>query len=403
MEFANAILGVKVDIGLQIGSVPLKGAMAVTGNPADELILLQVADLGVTDLVEFAKQMLDIPFETPPDFLRFKNFLFYLSSGTFIGKMKFPPGCNFECDALLFGTEVNVSCHIDKASTGILIKGSVTSFRIGPITIGGVKPDTPALLDVTIVNTQHVQIDGAVKIAGNHDDLVAVRLEAMLLGGPSFKIFSTLSFTDHLHFEFDASMRSSLNRVPSLDEMIELEFDIHAVWKQDILTYICEQVNEQVKNAKAKADSDLESARSQVENATKSFEEGMKTARLRLDEAEGDMKADVAKVTGAFEAARKELHAGLEKLKSAWDEANNKFQELCKRAEQKLQEARDASVAKTMELQRNLGNKSNEFTQNLDAAIQGLAQARRNMQEKFGAALEQITNAERDLQVKEGE
>ena len=184
--------------GLAIGGVSGKAALSISEAPNDELIMLEVDNLGIRDLVLFASQMFEQDVPAPDDFLHFKQVKFYLSTGTTIGTTVYPPGASFSCDAVLWGHLAFIFCGVNKSAKQIQIKGKLDQIEIGPLSVSGSVPNTPAQLDVTAGTTaQKVLIDGGVRIL---DMGATIKVDAVLLPSTTLDLEAELNFSTHLNF-----------------------------------------------------------------------------------------------------------------------------------------------------------------------------------------------------------
>ena len=204
-----------VAAGLAVGSVSGKAALSISDSPHDELIMMEIVNLGIRDVVKFASTVFEIDMPLPDDFLHFKQVSFYLSTGTTIGTKLYPPGASFSCDAVIFGVEAKIFCGINKPQKQIQVSGSLDPITLGPISVGGTETGTPARLDVQIGPVaQSVLIDGVAQFL---DMVVKIKVNAMLLPTTAFDLSTELQFTAHLTFTLEAHMRGTFQNVNSLD------------------------------------------------------------------------------------------------------------------------------------------------------------------------------------------
>ncbi|EME47260.1 hypothetical protein DOTSEDRAFT_123096, partial [Dothistroma septosporum NZE10] len=275
----------KVAAGLKVGkgehSPSGEAALGVSEIPSEELLVLDVKELGITDLVDFASLLLQQTIPQPGDFLRFKHCGFYLSGGTSIGQIVYPPGASFACDAVIFGTEAQIDVAVDKRTSGVMAKGSVDAFTLGPLSISGTVPGTKAKFDIElsagVTGKQQVLIDGKVVIA-KLDALLHV--EAQLLP-PSFLLHTALHFSDLVMFDVVASMKAGSFK--DVNQLHSLEFHIDVLMVQSLMDHIATSVTEEIKYAQKTADEG-------IHNAESAADKRLNDALGELQKAEDDMQ-----------------------------------------------------------------------------------------------------------------
>jgi hypothetical protein len=153
-----------------------------------ELLKGEVSALDINDLVSFANTVTGLSISQPPNFLDFKDVKLYICpAGTTIGTMYYPQGFSFQSNMILFGKRAEIACSV--GSTGVIIKGGVDNFSLGPLAVRGV--DSPrAKIDVDVSPTsQRIDIDGIVTF---FDAQAAVVIKVEILPKPIFNFFTVI-------------------------------------------------------------------------------------------------------------------------------------------------------------------------------------------------------------------
>lgn len=379
--------------GLGIGSASGKAALSISETPSDELIMLKVDNLGVTDLAAFASDLFEVSLPTPEDFLRFKDVEFYLSSGTTIGTVIYPAGASFSCDAVIFGKEATIYCGVEKAKQLIAVKGSLDPIDVGPLVISGTAPGTKAKLDVEIGSSvQSVYINGAIRI-GDID--AAVDLHANFLPNVTFDLKTDLDFSTHLTFQLQATMRhGSFTTLSSLES---LDFDIYCLLRQDILDYIATQVNMQIMAAKHSVDDGIHAAEDTLNKAQEKFNADIGAAQNQVDNAKRDYEAKAAAVNGALAAETTSSALKMQKLTQDVQAAIQAFNNAVDTANQNLQTASQNRDNEIRAAQANVDETKRRTDNDIDNHIKQVNDARNDMQNRFGNALNDVQNAQNQV------
>ncbi|KAH6617614.1 hypothetical protein F5144DRAFT_633818 [Chaetomium tenue] len=385
-----------VAAGLAVGSVSGKAALSISEAPNDELIMLHIDNLSIQDLVSFASLLLQTTLPSPPsNFLFFKNLDFYLSTGTTIGTTVYPPGASFNCDAVIFDHEATVFCAVSKPQGQIEVKGSLQAIDIGPVSVSGSKPGTPARLDVQFgPQQQTVLIDGGARLF----DLNAQMLvKVVILPSPNFQLQTELDFTAHLTFQLQADMRGGFTSVK------DLNFDVHAIFQQDILDYIATQVSEQVQTAKKGIDSGIESAQKAVDDAQAAFQAAVDDAQKQVDTTKAAYEAKLSAATNALDVEMADATEIATRLDKAATEAQEALDTSVRTAQENLQAARDESVQKIQEAQQAVQDAQAAADRDIDSHLADLNKAKDDMNRQFGDAIAKVQSAQRDVDSLQGQ
>jgi hypothetical protein len=384
-----------VAAGLAVGNVSGKAALSISEAPNDELIMLHIDNLGIQDLVSFADSLLQTTLPPPPNFLLFKNVDFYLSSGTTIGTMVYPPGASFNCDAVIFDHEATVYCAVSKTQKQIEVKGSLQAIDIGPVSVSGSKPGTPARLDVQFgPQQQSILIDGGARI---FDLDVQMLVKADIIPSPNFQLQTELDFTAHLTFQLQAAMRGGFTGVK------DLNFDVHAIFQQDILAYIATQVSEQVQLAKKGIDNGIESAQKSVDSAQASFQAAVDAAQKQVDVTKAAYEAKLNAATNALAEEEAEASQRALQLAQVANQAQQALETSIRTAQTSLQSAQDESVKQIQAAQQAVQNTQAAADRDIDSHLRDLNNAKDDMNRRFGDAIAQVQSAQNNVNSLQGQ
>ena len=382
-----------VAAGLMIGDVSGQAALSVSEAPNDELIMIQVDNLGIKDLVSFASTIFELNLPKPDDFLHFKLVSLYMSTGTTIGTTYYPPGASFSCDAVIFGKEASIYCGIDKSTQTVSVKGSLDPIDVGPLSISGFKPGTKAEIAVALgASAQSVFINGGIRIA----ELDAgVYHKASFLPTTTFELQSELDFSTHLKFTLNATMRHG--SFTSMSGLKSLDFDIYFLFQQDIIDYIVAQVNMQILAAKKGVDDGIQGAQAALDNAQKIFDTQIKAAQAKVDDAKSKYDLKVAQVQGAFQAEKTKSDLKLKQLQAEIDRTFQLFSGAVAKAQNDLRIANENRTNAIRNAQQDVTNARNASDGKINEALRNLNNARNDMQNRSGNALNELKNAQQKV------
>jgi hypothetical protein len=80
--------------------------------PIGELLYTEIHELGITDLVSFARDVTNAAIPYPPDdMLRFEQLKIYICPiGITLGTVTYPQGFSLLADMKLFGVRADIAC-----------------------------------------------------------------------------------------------------------------------------------------------------------------------------------------------------------------------------------------------------------------------------------------------------
>ncbi|KAK3332264.1 hypothetical protein B0T19DRAFT_482573 [Cercophora scortea] len=385
--------GLGIAAGLAIGHVQGQAALSISEQPSDELISMEIDNLGIRDLVDFASLLLQIPLTVPDEFLVFKQLKLYFSSGTTIGTKAYPPGASFNCSAVIFGHDTSVFVGVNKSTKQIEVSGSLQHFDIGPVSISGHTAGTPVQLAVKISPLdQKVLIDGRVSILDFDAELY---VDVALLPSPTFHIKSELDFSTHLNFLLEANMRGGISITAGgvAGDLRKLDFDVHAKFSQDILDYIEAQVNMQTLAAKHAADDGIEAAQATLAKAQTDFQAAVDTARTNMLSSMAVYRDKVSKVTSALEDEKKASALREQQLTAALNNALQAFNAAVDRARNTLTTAQVTRTIEIQKAQQKVMDAKAKGDADIASHLKDLNAATDDMNRRFGDAKKKVQDA----------
>lgn len=111
-----------LDFELQVGRVKGHAALLISDDPTQEVILLEVDELGMADVIAFAGDLFNRNWVLKnDDLLNLELVKLYLSSGASIGSTVYPAGASFECKVEICGKQGSINGQMDKATGGELL------------------------------------------------------------------------------------------------------------------------------------------------------------------------------------------------------------------------------------------------------------------------------------------
>jgi hypothetical protein len=389
-----------VAAGLAVGDVSGTAALSISDMPTNELVMLHIENLGIKDLVSFAGLLLETSLPTPEDFLRFKHLDFYLSSGTTIGTVVYPPGASFSCDAILFGHEATVACSVSKAQKQIAVSGSLQAIDVGPISVSGYERGTPARLDVQFgAQQQSVAIDGGVNIF-DLDARMLVKVDVMPT--PSFQLQTELDFTAHLTFQLQAMMRPGATGGTAAG-LQGLDFDVHAVFQQDLLDWVAAQIDAQTLAAKKAIDDGEEAAQHSLDQAEAEYRAAINAAQKQVDAAKATYETKLNTATAALSAEQQRAEQQRQELATTVDHAVQAFNAAVEAAQRSIQEAEDERARQMQAAEQQVQDAKEAANRDIDSHLRDLNNARDDMNQRFGDAIAKIQSAKNNANSLQGQ
>ncbi|KEP51319.1 hypothetical protein V565_063650 [Rhizoctonia solani 123E] len=378
--------GLAIQGGLMIGQTQAQLALRIDEDPMKELLSGELESLSITDLVDFASDIIDahIP-KAPHDLFHFQKVQLYICpAGVDIGRTFYPQGFSFQSDATLFGKKAkDVKCVVvtDKVS----IKGCVENLALGPLTVRGAT-DPSANFDCELgAVDQRLLIDGVISLFGQESPALIV---VELLPTPKFEWFTPVKFTNLLSFQLRGTLVGSI----SFTDLSDAGFSLDTVFEQPILQYMHDQIMGQFDQARRAVKDGIEAARKDLGKAEAAWKEGVEKAQAALDEAKKTWDEKNERVTTESNKVIDAYNKEIERLQNDIVSAQKKYETVMTEAQTVVSAAEQDRAQALQHAQRNVDNAKRQFHDAVNGPQQDVDMAAREFEAAFGdvqAAIEQ--------------
>ena len=390
--FSTGVSGVIGFAGqLDIGKKQAKVAMKLSQNPKEQLIAASVTDLGASDLVKFASQIAERDLPDPGDILHFNYVDLYLSTGTTIGIVEYPPGASLKGDMLIFGKRAKFNCTVGSL---IKIMTTIEHFEIGPLTVkGAIGPDP--IVDIELSsNEQIVLIDGAVAIWGAS---AAIHLKINLYPKPSFDFLVHLRLSDLFVFQLQAKLTGDIN-IKDFKSLANANFEVYGLMEQHLIEYIVKQLEQQVQSAKDACKHGFDEVKKSLEEKEAAFQASCQEAIDDLEAARKVWNEKRDAVNNEFNSAKAAATAKRIALQSDVNAAERSFKDLVASLTCGLQQTRSNAAAVIKEAEQDLNNAQNDSDDSIKEAQEDLHRAHEDFERDFGNAVRDLEGARHDVE-----
>ena len=374
---------------LSIGNKEAKVAMKLSQNPKEQLLAASVTDLGVVDLVRFASAIADHKFPEPDEFLHFNNVDLYLSTGTSIGTVEYPPGASLKGDMLIFGKKAKFDCTIGSL---IKIMATIEQFELGPLRVKGATRTDP-IVDIEIsAEKQKVLIDGAVELWSTSAGL---HLEAETYPQRKFDFWVDVSVSDWFKFKLEAKLTGDFDH-KDFSKLANADFSIYGLMEQHILEHIVDMLDKQINSMHE--NSDFEETKKRLLEKETQFNITLQAAQTKLEEAKQTWQKKQELLTAELERAEAEAANYRKELQVKVEEAERSLKQLVTNAAAKLELVRhNASVAINL-ADSDLAHAQQDGEESIRRAQDDLYRKRDAFQIKFGSAKSDLENMLQNVQ-----
>ena len=381
-----------------VGNTMGSAVLAITENPKEGVVQVHVADLGITQIIQFASLVLDTALPTPSkDYLLIKQLDLSISGGATVESVYYPPGASFHASVLLFGKLATVDCIIDKALPGMSFAGSLEHFSLGPLTVKGAKGINAEFQMQISKATQHLYLDGEIDIFGL---TASIHLLAEL-HPVQLQFETTMAFSNLFSFTLAAQLTGSID---SLQDVANTDFTLTATLEQHILDHMMAQVNTQLLSIKHAADESLEKAHKALDDAEKALQAEIdkKEAELNAKKAAWDNKNDQAQAsinaTNRHKADReKQLQADVDAAKKAFDDEIAALQRDLDAKTQEMSNTIRAAEGHVSSVKADVDGKVNEAIADLRHKQDELNRQEGDVDRSFHDAQDRVNQAQGDL------
>ncbi|KAF9463146.1 hypothetical protein BDZ94DRAFT_1322048 [Collybia nuda] len=374
--------------GLKIGQVEAHIALNVSAEPRCQMLSARVNELGISDLVDFAGELIQerIP-SIPANFFRFEELRVYICPfGIVQGTTTYPQGFSFRANMMFFEKRAEIECKIDQAEKSIGIAGSIQNFKLGPLSLRGSNGPQAELKCHLGVLRQQLVIDGVVSL---FDLQSQTCVDMQFMPEPKFKFFVSLKFAKIFMFQLNAELIGSLGR--NLDGA---DFSLHAELQNDILRYVAQQVIEEFEAAKVFAAKGLEAAQEKVKKAEKEWKAMITGAEKKVDEARKNWESYEKTVRSSSQPVIDKYLSEITRLQNNIEEARKAFESALQDARAAVEQANRDRGAALAAANRDIEWAKYDVDRGIAGAQRALDYARADLSAAFGSAQRAINSAQ---------
>ncbi|EUC61643.1 hypothetical protein RSOL_403840 [Rhizoctonia solani AG-3 Rhs1AP] len=389
--------GLAIQGGLMIGQRQAQLALSIDEDPMKELLSGELESLSITDLVDFASDIIDAQIPKPPhDLLDFQKVQLYICpAGVDIGRTFYPQGFSFQSDATLFGKKAkDVKCVVvtDKVS----IKGCVENLALGPLTVRGAT-DPSANFDCELgAVDQRLLIDGVISLFGQESPALIV---VELLPTPKFEWFTPVKFTNLLSFQLRGTLVGSI----SFTDLSDAGFSLDTVFEQPILQYMHDQIMGQFDQARRAVKDGIEAARKDLGKAEAAWKDGTDQAKAALDEAKKTWDEKNERVTTESNKIIDGYNKEIERLQNDITSAQKDYDAVMNLVQNAVRAAERDRARALNSAQHDIDKAQREMISNINATQRAVDIAAQDFEAAYGPAQAAIEQAYRDIQTIQNE
>lgn len=283
-----------------------------------EFLYVEVKNLDIDDIVAFTADLCKLKMPQPADCIDFEDVKLYVcpvpmgkstwftyglpcSLKIVLGTVAYPQGVSFDAVCTAFGKKGSIAASF--GSGGAKLIGSVDNFSIGPLSVRSASGAPSASVDIELGSSrQHIVIDGAVTLF----DVEGIAIQVLFDGVPTpvFSFHLMLHFTPRLMFQVDAAMIGSPKSLHSIEG---LDFQLSALFEQDLLQFIATEVEKQIDLARLAADKGFDTAK-----------DAFTTAKAASDKVIADASHKVTATKAAWDEKSKQVHDSNQKIIDAY-------------------------------------------------------------------------------------
>ncbi|PVF92097.1 hypothetical protein CPB86DRAFT_239611 [Serendipita vermifera] len=377
--------------GLMIGNAEAQFALNVSEDPMREVLLAEVRNLGLIDLVSFARDVTNTAIPSPPDDLvHFEQLKIYICPmGMTLGSVTYPQGFSFLANMMVFGAKADIACAF--VGNQVVIKGGVDNFQLGPLSVRGTQGPR-AIVDCAFGPlAQSVLIDGVITF---FDAESLIHVEVNLIPSPKIAFTSILSFTDLLKFQLSAELIGAVK----YDTLTDADFAFDALLEQHILQYIHDQIILQFDRARQAAQEGIDAAQAKVDEAQQAVDEGIARAQADVDAAFAAWETKRTVVTADSQRVIDSYNANISRLQRDIDNAQRDYDQAMESARQAVTSAQNDRARALADGQHEVDNAERKMVADIAAAQRAVNEAEADMNRRFGSAQSDVDNARRRVQ-----
>ncbi|KAF3935290.1 hypothetical protein ABW19_dt0205397 [Dactylella cylindrospora] len=381
--------------GLKVGKTQATIAFSISENPGELLLSGSVRNLNIGDIVDFARKVTKLPLPTPDaDFLTFEEMSMYMSSGVTIGTRYFPPGFSASGSILAFGKRAQMACSM--GSTGVMIKGSLDAFDLGPLSVRGRRGQSLAI-DIQMTSSMHRMFAHGEVVLGPL--LANIYLHALErgAGGMALEFDAEMAFSDLFRMSAKGNAQTKIKGAAARSGLKGIEFDVRAEMKQEIVNYVMAQVNAQFLAAQYAATQSLNEARAALDRAEKAFNESVKRAEADLAKAQASWQKKSDSVNKEFNDAKTAQTIRINQLREEVGKTKGEYDAAVDRATRKLEQTQTTAASEIGKAKGNLEKTKADVDRDIGSKQQILYNAEDDMNRRFGNATKDIERATNEM------
>ncbi|PVF91964.1 hypothetical protein CPB86DRAFT_718414 [Serendipita vermifera] len=379
--------------GLMIGNAEAQFALNVSEDPMREVLLAEAHNLGLTDLVSFARDVTNTAIPSPPeDLLLFEELKIYICpTGVTLGSETYPQGFSFLAKMIIFGAHADIACGTTIVGNEVSIKGGVDNFQLGPLSVRGTQGPR-AIVDCAFgPSAQSVLIDGMISF---FDVESLIHLEVNWVPNPKVTFTTSLSFTDLLKFQLSAELIGTVK----YDTLTDADFAFDALLEQHILQYIHDQIILQFDRARHAAQEGIDSAQAKVDEAQQAVDDGIAKAQADVDAAFAAWETKRTTVTAQSQQVIDAYNANITRLQGNIDNAQKEYSRAMESAQQAVTSAQNDRARALADAQHNVDNAQRKMVADIADAQRAVDEAQADMNRRFGSAQSDVQNARNKVQ-----
>lgn len=379
--------------GLAIGDTEVQVAMAISENPAEQLLKASLSELSITDMVRFTSQIsgLDIPLP-PKDLLAFRDVSFYISTGVSIGTTYYPSGVSITGAMELFGKKTNVECTLGSTTR---ISALFDEVQLGPLLLAGAGESRPSMIMELGPMEQHILVDGRLKF---FELDASVRLVFDILPTPNMRLDISFAFAEALDIDITAQVVG----VADIKNLKDADFIIDIILEQNILEYINTHTKAHFRVIQRVLKEGPEAARKFFEEEKKRLNAQMIKAKEFLDAAEAAWEAKQKEIEDALDAVMAEFEEGMLELQQGLEEVRKEFETALMDAYQQLEQARIDRAAFITSAAINFMHLKRDFQIAIKNQLFDVRATKEETKSKFGVLLQDVKDAEEENRKAQG-
>ncbi|KAG8777477.1 hypothetical protein FRC16_004134 [Serendipita sp. 398] len=371
--------------GLKIGKVVGKMEFNIEEVPSRQLLSAKVENLDLHDLVEFANNVSPVPIARPPNVVSFHEVSLYMCpAGVTIGTIIYPAGFSFISKVTLFG--INADVNVSVGSSGVKCKGGIDNFKLGPLTVRGVK-EPRAMFELELTSSKQAgKIDGMIEFLGVEIVMVA---NFELHPNFTFHFMFLLHLTDLFTFEVYAYPIST----PSEEnpDVTVTDYRLTAEFRNKTRDQLTLKINKMFDEKARREAKEAETTQQKLDEARQAWQADMDEKQRKLDKAYASWTTKSSETHDRLESIKREQKAKVDDLRHKLEHEREKLHRNVNETQAALTAANNERSARLHKDRENLQAKRAEWDGYISNAHRKVDDTTRDLHNRFG-------NTERDIE-----